>query len=221
MVKQKKNKDINSTILQKEEHVSVDKIDKPIQSTSSQPPVESSITSIASSNKDIPVKIPVVSPITKSKKLSLDIVDESLKKQAAASTQTISTSSTKEPIPIDILLFEQKWKAFVEEVKIKYENLGLAMSLEQANYLVEHHIITIQVNSETTKELVENDKSLLIDYLSKELNNDTINVIIRVSDKAFEINKKSLSPNDKLKVMVENNPAVAELIKLLNLEIDY
>ncbi len=220
MGKQKKNKDINTTILEKEDAHRIDKIDTPINPVLSPTPTSTSAAT-TTSKAETPVKAPIITPILKTKKLSLDSVDENLKQKAAANAHTTSHTILKEPIAIDVELFEQKWKELVELVKTKHENLGLAMSLEQATYEIDKHVLHLQVNSETTKELVEKDKSMLIEFISKELKNDTIQFMIQVSEKAFEINKKSLSPNDKLKVMIENNPAVAELIKLLNLEIDY
>lgn len=212
MVKQKKNNDINNTILAKESIPQIDKIDSalipenPIKKEVVQPPI---------------AKAPVVSSITKSKKLSLDTFDEDLKNTAAKTPTSTTESIIKEPIAIDEITFQEKWKSYVELIRVEQENAGLAMSLEQSTYSITNNILRIFVNSETTKELIEKDKVQLIEYISKAIDNDTINVHIEVSNQAQELNKKSLSPNDKLKLMMESNPAVVELIKLLNLEIDY
>ena len=74
-MKQKKNKDINSTIIEKESAPSVDKIDTIIvpENTSSKEANVTPAPTIAIA------KAPIASNITKSKKLSLDAVDEDIK----------------------------------------------------------------------------------------------------------------------------------------------
>ena len=211
-MKQKKNNDINTTILNKESIPSIDKIDSVVipENTVKK---EVNLPPIA--------KAPTVSNITKSKKLSLDTFDEDLKNNTSITDVSTSTNIIKEPIAINTELFAAKWQSYIELIRNEQENAGLAMSFEQATYTIKHHELTIYVNSLTTKELIEKDKTQLIEYISNALNNDTIMVYIDVSNQAIEMNKKSLSPNDKLKLMIESNAAVGELIKLLNLEIDY
>lgn len=211
MVKQKKNKDINNTIINKESTPNIDKIDHPII-----PTVKEAAPIVVDK-----AKTPVSTNISKSKKLSLEAVDQDLKVQASIKTSSNNEQGTMEPIAIDTLLFENKWKDYIAVIRSEFENAGLAMSLEQASFKIDVNKIDILVNSVTTKELVEKNKGHLIEYLAKELDNDSIKVHITVSEQAAEMNKKSLSPNDKLKIMMENNPAVVDLVKLLNLEIDY
>ncbi len=216
-MKQKKNKDINSTIIEKESAPSVDKIDTIIVPENS----SSKEANVIPAPTIAIAKAPIASNITKSKKLSLDAVDEDIKVIDGKEKTTTENKIDKEPIAINQDIFNEKWPIYINQVKTVNENIGLAMSLEQATCSIDFNKIIIAVNSETTKELVEKDKNNLISYLADELNNDTINVFISVSEQAQEMNKKSLSPNDKLKLMIDQNPAVGQLVQTLKLEIDY
>ena len=75
-MKQKKNKDINNTIIDKESTPNIDKIDHPII-----PSVKEAAPIIIDK-----VKTPLTTNISKSKKLSLEAVDLDLKVQASIKT---------------------------------------------------------------------------------------------------------------------------------------
>ncbi|MGZ4089973.1 MAG: hypothetical protein ACXVNO_04580, partial [Bacteroidia bacterium] len=80
-------------------------------------------------------------------------------------------------------------------------------------------VITLTINNETQRELLNNMKQDFLDELRKILQNNSITLQLEISKQ--ESQAKAYKPADIFKSMVEKNPALLELKKRFDLEIDY
>jgi DNA polymerase-3 subunit gamma/tau len=83
---------------------------------------------------------------------------------------------------------------------------------------VENNII-LTIHNETQKEQLLMIRQDFIDELRKQLQNSSLTLEVRISQVAVQ--GKAYKPVDVFKAMVEKNPALAELKKRFDLEIDY
>ncbi len=79
--------------------------------------------------------------------------------------------------------------------------------------------ITIEINNEVQKELLSNIKQDLLDALRSLLSNRQTLLNIVVSEIAGEV--KAYKPDDKFKMMAEKNPALLELKRRFDLNVEY
>lgn len=82
-----------------------------------------------------------------------------------------------------------------------------------------NNVITLTINNETQRELLQTLKQDFIDDLRKRLQNNSITLLLEISVQASQ--SKAYKPADIFKAMVEKNPALLELKKRFDLEIDY
>jgi DNA polymerase-3 subunit gamma/tau len=86
--------------------------------------------------------------------------------------------------------------------------------------LDETNLISLNIHNEAQKEILVNVRQEFLDYIRKELQNNTVNLQIRITDESVATTK-AYKPADKFKLLSEKNPALLELKKRLDLEIDY
>lgn len=117
----------------------------------------------------------------------------------------------------------------LEEVIAAIKNYGIEKQKQGARQLAtifstseitfSNNIITLTLNNETQKEQLLLIKQSFIDSIRKDLQNTSIGLEINIS--VHEIQTKAYKPVDVYKAMVEKNPALSELKKRFDLEIDY
>lgn len=79
--------------------------------------------------------------------------------------------------------------------------------------------MTLVINNETQKEQFMPVRHNLVDTLRLELQNTSLNIEVLISK--TETQMKAYKPMDIFKAMTEKNPALLELKKRFDLEIDY
>jgi hypothetical protein len=79
--------------------------------------------------------------------------------------------------------------------------------------------VTLTINNETQRELLQNMKQEFLDELRKLLQNNSITLQLEISRQENAV--KAYKPADIFKAMTEKNPALLELKKRFDLEIDY
>ena len=104
-----------------------------------------------------------------------------------------------------LLLFEKASLGFIKEREIK---------------LSETNMVSIVLASNHEKSLFEDQRLLIIQFLRSHLKNSTIDVEF-VIDTTLIPQVKALSVDDKFNKMTEQNPALATLRQLLELELNY
>jgi hypothetical protein len=91
--------------------------------------------------------------------------------------------------------------------------------LTTAQLIFSESLIQLIVNNETQKEQFMVIRQSFTDWMRAELKNSSIGVDIKISETETQI--KAYKPMDIFKAMSEKNPALLELKKRFDLEIDY
>lgn len=82
------------------------------------------------------------------------------------------------------------------------------------------NVVTLNIFNEAQKEILVSVKQDFLDFVRKELSNNTIGLDIKI-EAHEESAVKAYKPSDKYKLLAEKNPMLAELKKRLDLELDY
>lgn len=82
------------------------------------------------------------------------------------------------------------------------------------------NVVTLNIFNEAQKEILVGVKQDFLDFVRKELSNNTIGLDIKI-EAHEESAVKAYKPSDKYKLLAEKNPMLAELKKRLDLELDY
>lgn len=109
-------------------------------------------------------------------------------------------------------------KQFAEE-KSKSGNKQLYATLTSSKISLIDKTILIELNNEVQKEMLIGIKQDMLDELRRLANNRQLQLEIRVSEVVGEV--KAYKPADKFKLLAEKNPALLELKKRFDLDIEY
>lgn len=109
-------------------------------------------------------------------------------------------------------------KLFAEE-KNKNGNKQLYATLTSSKISLSDKTILIELNNEVQKEMLVGIKQDMLDDLRKLARNRQLQLEIKVSEIIGEV--KAYKPADKFKLMAEKNPALLELKKRFDLDIEY
>ncbi len=104
-----------------------------------------------------------------------------------------------------------------EKLKAGAKQLGTIFKTSEITFT--NNNITLTIHNETQKEQLLNIKQNFIDELRKKLENNSITLEVQLSKNDTQI--KAYKPADIFKAMSEKNPALLELKKRFDLEIDY
>jgi hypothetical protein len=69
-------------------------------------------------------------------------------------------------------------------------------------------------------QLLEEERLEMLPFFRKRLNNEQVDFQISVNEELIQVSKK-VSKQEQLKIITDSNPAVANLVYTLGLEIDY
>lgn len=105
------------------------------------------------------------------------------------------------------------------EQKQQQGSRQLHATLTTSKITLEGSVVTLIINNETQRELLQNMKQEFLDDLRKKLQNNTITLQVQISVQANQT--KAYKPADIFKAMIEKNPSLLELKKRFDLEIDY
>tara|TARA_B100000242_G_scaffold136601_1_gene97050 strand:- start:1017 stop:2783 length:1767 start_codon:yes stop_codon:yes gene_type:complete len=127
-------------------------------------------------------------------------------------------SSKEESLSQEIL--QSKWSEFIKKLKEdKDTNLMIALS-NFTPKLKDNHSIEVYVSNTSQKEIAISRLNYIKTYLSKELNNDNIQIKFEVTE-LDEKDKKPYTNSEKFKEMVNQNPNLEDLRSKFDLDYDY
>ena len=109
-------------------------------------------------------------------------------------------------------------KQFAEE-KSKSGNKQLYATLTSSKIVLEQSTVVIMLSNEVQREMLTSIKQDMLDELRNLLTNRQTQLEIKVSEIMGEV--KAYKPQDKFKLMAEKNPALLELKKRFDLDIEY
>ncbi len=126
-------------------------------------------------------------------------------------TKKVNKIVTLEDVKVAITTFA--------ELKEKSGSRQLAITLTSAQLSFENNIIKLIISNETQREQLQNNKQNFLDELRIHLQNNLVGLAIELSNS--NIQTKAYKPKDIFNEMAEKNPALLELKKRFDLEIDY
>ncbi|MBX3163538.1 MAG: DNA polymerase III subunit gamma/tau [Bacteroidetes bacterium] len=103
--------------------------------------------------------------------------------------------------------------------KMQEGSRQLAVTLEQAEIKFSENLITLTIHNETQREQLANVKQIFLDDVRKQLQNNNVGLDIQISQ--IETQAKPFKPSDIFKAMSEKNPALLEMKKRFDLDIEY
>lgn len=149
------------------------------------------------------------------------MLNDVAQQQIQTTTKTIETASENANY-VEVALTEERVvnavKHFAEE-RGKAGNKQLYATLTSSKISLVNTTILIELNNEVQKEMLINIKQDMLDELRIFLSNKQTQLEIKVSEIQGEV--KAYKPTDKFKLMAEKNPALLELKKRFDLDIEY
>ncbi len=121
-------------------------------------------------------------------------------------------------VELTIQRVEDAVKQFAEE-KSKAGSKQLYATLTSSKITLEGSTVLIILSNEVQREMLTDIKQDMLDDLRKILSNRQTQLDIKVSELTGEV--KAYKPQDKFKLMAEKNPALLELKKRFDLDIEY
>ena len=112
--------------------------------------------------------------------------------------------------------FETAWKKFCDLEKKDGNNNILSLLKMNQPFVDDNVIIINTINKMNFKEM-KGYKSKIQTFISKELNNYSISIDIKLTEETDK--KKFLDSKEKLKIIQENNESIISLIEEFNLRI--
>ncbi len=122
----------------------------------------------------------------------------------------------------DIELSEARVMDAVKQFAEEKSNTGFKQmyaTLTSSKISLTGNTILIELNNEVQREMLVNIKQDMLDEFRRLLSNKQVQLDIRVSEIVGEV--KAYKPTDKFKLMADKNPALLELKKRFDLDIEY
>ncbi len=145
------------------------------------------------------------------KKTSQTTISNKVDLQDEVITEYINKTLTLEDVKTALLTFAQ--------LKEKAGSRHLALTLTSATLSFNNNIIKLSINNETQREQLQNSKQSFLDELRKLLQNNLVGLEVDLLESTNQV--KAYKPMDIFKAMTEKNPALLELKKRFDLEVDY
>lgn len=105
------------------------------------------------------------------------------------------------------------------QLRFQNGNKQLHATLTSSKISLDNLTILIELNNEVQREMLFNIKQDMLDELRVILKNKQIQIQLKVAETIESV--KAYKPMDKFKIMSEKNPALLELKKRFDLDIEY
>lgn len=189
----------------------------PPQKNATQPSENKSVT--PQNNAEKPVSPPPVRPSTPSLK---DALKSSYQKPVVQEVKVVEEKEST-PLaadgdkPFNQQQLEDHWKNYAEALKANEPRIYSTLVAYQP-VLKENNIIEFTVSNPLQEEVIKNIKINLLNYLKKNLNNFSIDVVTFITEK-IESNKL-YTAEDKFDHMAKKNPDLLKLKQQFNLDFE-
>jgi DNA polymerase-3 subunit gamma/tau len=104
-------------------------------------------------------------------------------------------------------------------IKLQQGQRQLSITLTTSKLQLNDAMITLTISNETQREQLQNVRQDFLDVIRKKLRNNKVNLEIETA--TVEVQAKAFKPSDIFRQMSQKNPALLELKKRFDLEIDY
>ncbi|MBL7895551.1 MAG: DNA polymerase III subunit gamma/tau [Bacteroidia bacterium] len=149
-------------------------------------------------------------------------LSEAIKNNSVATVETVGNSA-EVPFENKSFNFEELQKAIHEFANAKNAagNRQLYTTLTTARIeLTDTNLAIMFIHNEAQKEILTNVRQEFLDNIRQQLSNNTVGLDIRIEEAPVST-AKVYKPSDKFKFLAEKNPALLELKKRFDLELDY
>ena len=147
-------------------------------------------------------------------------LNEARKASPQPGNSSVIEAPEMKPANRDVNLEEVKAAIFsYKDMKQKEGSRQIATTLEMASVEFSDNTITLIINNETQKEQLLLIKQNFIDDIRRQLQNSGLGLDIQTSKS--EVQARAYRPVDIFKAMTEKNPALLELKKRFDLDIEY
>jgi len=149
-------------------------------------------------------------------------LSEAIKNNSVATTETVGNSA-EVAFENKSFNFEELQKAIHEFANAKNAagNRQLYTTLTTARIeLTDTNLAIMFIHNEAQKEILTNVRQEFLDNIRQQLSNNTVGLDIRIEEAPVST-AKVYKPSDKFKFLAEKNPALLELKKRFDLELDY
>ncbi len=180
-----------------------------IKTTELKSSIEKELIAIKDKDSDKLFKQPQIKNIS-----SLSIASLNFKKSIEEESQDVDLELPNDDFTDND--FEIAWKKFCELEKKDGNNNILSLLKMNQPFIIDNVIIINTINKMNYKE-VKGYKSKIQTFISKELNNYSISIDVKLSEETDK--KKFLDSKEKLKMIQENNDSIISLIEEFNLRI--
>jgi len=123
-------------------------------------------------------------------------------------------------VQIDAAKLEDAWSDYVKILE-KEKRLSLQTLMSQNKPSLEGAVVTVTLQSRLQKELFDNERTKLFEFLESKLNVRGISLVAVVDKKAAPQSSKPFTASEKFRKMAEENPAILELQKRLDLKLEH
>ncbi len=155
------------------------------------------------------------SPVSK---ISLKINGQDDKKQEPGKNKEITSLADAPKTAFTENELISTWNKLA--LSYKEESLGLFMAMTtQKPRLLNDFTIVVSLENAIQEDLVREKQSELLGQLHKTLNNYSIRILTKVSNKTSK--QKAYLPKEKLQAIIKKNPEVSRLQKDLGMDLDY
>ena len=180
-----------------------------IKTTELKSSIEKELIAIKDKDSDKLFKQPQIKNIS-----SLSIASLNFKKSIEEESQDIDLELPNDDFTDND--FEIAWKKFCELEKKDGNNNILSLLKMNQPFIIDNVIIINTINKMNYKEM-KGYKSKIQTFISKELNNYSISIDVKLSEETDK--KKFFDSKEKLKMIQENNDSIISLIEEFNLRI--
>lgn len=108
------------------------------------------------------------------------------------------------------------WNKYIRTIQGKNLLMNTMESCKPT--LTANYVLVQSVDNTYQEKEMQNEANILVNFLRKELRNGQITLSIQLSEMTNMT--KAMTPNERLKRMTENHPALKELREQFNLELD-
>lgn len=124
------------------------------------------------------------------------------------------------PAEINPDKLEAAWDEYVQ-ILIKEKRVSLQNLMTQSKPGVEGAVITLALNSKLSKELFDNERTRLAEFLEARLGVRGISLMAVVDKKTVPQSTKPFTASEKFSRMAEENPVILELQRRLDLKLEH
>jgi len=146
------------------------------------------------------------------------IEQEKIKKQQEAKPSEINTENVQlDPQKVTELLTN-----YANSLKEQSKQI-LGTLIGNIDFTINGHLVEVRVDSKMKNQQIKGEKENLVKYLKKHLQEPAVDLNITIMESTHQVasQKTPYSPKERLQQMIEQNPAVRELIEKLDLKFEY